>query len=190
MFEVLDLTIPANEYWDNVKGEFHYTKETTLHLKHSLISLTRWEQKYKRRFLDQGPNNLEEILYYIKCMTMNREPIDDLVYQSISKDDYDKVMDYIKDSMTATTLPKKSDEEEDEKGEPLSSELIYYYMTALQIPFDCEKWHLNNLLTLIHIASIKNKSQDPNKKKQSKASIMKNYAALNKARRAKMGSSG
>lgn len=185
MFEVLDLFIPGREYWDNAKGVFYNTKDTTLHLKHSLISLTRWEQKYKRRFLDQGPNNLEEILYYIKCMTMNREPINDLVYQSISESDYEKVTEYIKDPMSATTLPKPDN---DEKGDPLSSELIYYYMTALQIPFECEKWHLNNLLKLINLASIKN--EPPDKKKKSKAAIMKNYAAINKARRAKLGTKG
>ena len=188
MFEVLDLSIPGQEYWDEDKCEFIYTKDTILHLKHSLISLTRWEQKYKRRFLDQGPDKPDEILYYIKCMTMNREPIDDLVYQSISENDYEKVKAYIKDPMSCTTVPKKK-KKTDEEPEPLSSELIYYYMTALQIPFDCEKWHLNNLLKLIELASYKNDPKD-NKNKRSSAEIMRDYARINKANRARFHTKG
>ena len=190
MFEVLDLFIPGQEYWDENQNIFRYTKDTTLHLKHSLISLTRWEQKYKRKFLveGEGPNNPEEMLYYIKCMTMNREPIDELVYQSISENDYEKVKKYIKDPMTATKVPKKP--KTDEKPEKLSSELIYYYMTALQIPFDCEKWHLNNLLTLIELSSYKNSEANPNVKKRSKSEIMKDYAAINKRNRAKFHTKG
>lgn len=188
MFEVLDLFIPEHQYWDNSKEEFIYTKPTTLHLKHSLVSLTRWEQKYKKRFLDKdgGPQTVEETLYYIKCMTMNREPIDDLVYQSITNEELQQVADYIRDPMTATIPPKEKPS--NEKGENLSSELIYYYMTALNIPFECEKWHLNNLLMLIKIASIKNAPEDKNKR--SSQAIMKDYAALNKARRAKLGTKG
>lgn len=189
MFEVLDLFIPSQEYWDENKNEFITTRDTTLHLKHSLISLTRWEQKYKRRFLDEGPNNPEEILWYIKCMTMNREPISDLVYQSISEDDYEKVKNYIQDPMTATTVPKKQPKQ-GEKPEKLSSELIYYYMTALQIPFDCEKWHLNNLLTLIELASYKNAEASPNTKKRSKSEIMRDYASINRKNRARFHSKG
>ena len=187
MFEVLDLFIPEREFWDNVNEEFKYTKPTTLHLKHSLMSLTRWEQKYKRKFLSEGPTTVEETLYYIKCMTMNREPIDDLVYQSITNDDLQKFFDYIKDPMTATFIPKRR-KNRDKDDEPLSSELIYYYMTALNIPFECEKWHLNNLLTLIEIASIKNEPEDQNKRSSSE--IMKEYSALNKARRAALNSKG
>lgn len=177
MFDVLDLYIPGKEFWNSELQEFIYTKDITLHLKHSLVSLTRWEQHYKRRFLDDGPKNEEEYRFYIQCMTLNKD-VDPLVYTVLQEDDIKKVTDYLHDSMTATTLPKQNNNRSN--SEKLSSELIYYYMSALNIPFECEKWFLNNLIILISIASIKNNPQQK-KSKPSWSSIR----ALNAARNAK-----
>ena len=177
MFDVLDLYVPGKEFWNSELQEFIYTKDITLHLKHSLVSLTRWEQHYKRRFLDNGPKNEEEYRFYIQCMTLNKD-VDPLVYTVLQEDDIKKVTDYIHDSMTATTLPKQNNNRSN--SEKLSSELIYYYMSALNIPFECEKWFLNNLIILISIASIKNNPQEK-KSKPSWSSIR----ALNAARNAK-----
>ena len=176
MFDVLDLYVPGKEFWNSELQEFIYTKDITLHLKHSLVSLTRWEQHYKRRFLD-GPKNEEEYRFYIQCMTLNKD-VDPLVYTVLQEDDIKKVTDYLHDSMTATTLPKQNNNRRN--SEKLSSELIYYYMSALNIPFECEKWFLNNLIILISIASIKNNPQEK-KSKPSWSSIR----ALNAARNAK-----
>lgn len=177
MFDVLDLYVPGKEFWNSELQEFIYTKDITLHLKHSLVSLTRWEQHYKRRFLDDGPKNEEEYRFYIQCMTLNKD-VDPLVYMVLQEDDIKKVTDYLHDSMTATTLPKQNNNRSN--SEKLSSELIYYYMSALNIPFECEKWFLNNLIILISIASIKNNPQEK-KSKPSWSSIR----ALNAARNAK-----
>lgn len=177
MFDVLDLYVPGKEFWNSELQEFIYTKDVTLHLKHSLVSLTRWEQHYKRRFLDDGPKNEEEYRFYIQCMTLNKD-VDPLVYTVLQEDDIKKVTDYLHDSMTATTLPKQNNNRSN--SEKLSSELIYYYMSALNIPFECEKWFLNNLIILISIASIKNNPQEK-KSKPSWSSIR----ALNAARNAK-----
>lgn len=177
MFDVLDLYVPGKEFWNSELQEFIYTKDITLHLKHSLVSLTRWEQHYKRRFLDDGPKNEEEYRFYIQCMTLNKD-VDPLVYTILQEDDIKKVTDYLHDSMTATTLPKQNNNRSN--SEKLSSELIYYYMSALNIPFECEKWFLNNLIILISIASIKNNPQEK-KSKPSWSSIR----ALNAARNAK-----
>lgn len=177
MFDVLDLYVPGKEFWNSELQEFIYTKDITLHLKHSLISLTRWEQHYKRRFLDDGPKNEEEYRFYIQCMTLNKD-VDPLVYMVLQEDDIKKVTNYLHDSMTATTLPKQNNNRSN--SEKLSSELIYYYMSALNIPFECEKWFLNNLIILISIASIKNNPQEK-KSKPSWSSIR----ALNAARNAK-----
>lgn len=177
MFDVLDLFVPGKEFWNSELQEFIYTKDITLHLKHSLVSLTRWEQHYKRRFLDDGPKNEEEYRFYIQCMTLNKD-VDPLVYTVLQKDDMKKVTNYLHDSMTATTLPKQNDKHTN--AEKLSSELIYYYMSQLNIPFDCDKWFLNNLLTVISIASIKNAPPDK-KSKPSWSSIR----ALNAVRNAK-----
>ena len=177
MFDVLDLYVPGKEFWNRELQEFIYTKDITLHLKHSLVSLTRWEQHYKRRFLDDGPKNEEEYRFYIQCMTLNKD-VDPLIYTVLQEDDIKKVTDYLHDSMTATTLPKQNNNRSN--SEKLSSELIYYYMSALNIPFECEKWFLNNLIILISIASIKNNPQEK-KSKPSWSSIR----ALNAARNAK-----
>lgn len=177
MFDVLDLYVPGKEFWNSELQEFIYTKDITLHLKHSLVSLTRWEQHYKRRFLDDGPKNEEEYRFYIQCMTLNKD-VDPLIYTVLQEDDIKKVTDYLHDSMTATTLPKQNNNRTN--SEKLSSELIYYYMSALNIPFECEKWFLNNLIILISIASIKNNPQEK-KSKPSWSSIR----ALNAARNAK-----
>ena len=177
MFDVLDLYVPGKEFWNSELQEFIYTKDITLHLKHSLVSLTRWEQHYKRRFLDDGPKNEEEYKFYIQCMTLNKD-VDPLIYTVLQEDDIKKVTDYLHDSMTATTLPKQNNNRSN--SEKLSSELIYYYMSALNIPFECEKWFLNNLIILISIASIKNNPQEK-KSKPSWSSIR----ALNAARNAK-----
>lgn len=177
MFDALDLYVPGKEFWNSELQEFIYTKDITLHLKHSLVSLTRWEQHYKRRFLDDGPKNEEEYRFYIQCMTLNKD-VDPLVYTVLQEDDIKKVTDYLHDSMTATTLPKQNNNRSN--SEKLSSELIYYYMSALNIPFECEKWFLNNLIILISIASIKNNPQEK-KSKPSWSSIR----ALNAARNAK-----
>ena len=177
MFDVLDLYVPGKEFWNSELQEFIYTKDITLHLKHSLVSLTRWEQHYKRRFLDDGPKNEEEYRFYIQCMTLNND-VDPLVDMVLQEDDLKKVTDYLHDSMTATTLPKQNNNRSN--SEKLSSELIYYYMSALNIPFECEKWFLNNLIILISIASIKNNPQEK-KSKSSWSSIR----ALNAARNAK-----
>lgn len=43
-------------------------------------------------------------------------------------------------------------EELEPKGEQITAELIYYYMVALHIPFECEKWHpLKDLIISIKV---------------------------------------
>ena len=42
-----------------------------------------------------------------------------------------------------------------------ASELIYWYMSQLGIPFECDKWNLNRLLTLIRLAAAKQNNQKP-----------------------------
>ena len=62
----------------------------------------------------------------------------------------------------------------------------YYWMTALTIPFECENWNFNQLLTLIRVCSIKNSPG----KKMSQKEIMASNKSLNAMRRAKLGSKG
>lgn len=180
---MLRLTIPGEERWDEVKEEFATSKEQTLQLEHSLISLSKWESKWHKAFLTKENKTYEETLDYIRFMTLNQN-VDPEVYTRITKENMEQVNAYISDPMTATYFS------DDRKGglsrETVTAELIYYWMIALNIPFECQKWHLNRLLTLIKVCNIKN--QPP--KKMSKGEIMRRNAALNAARRKQLNTKG
>lgn len=181
---MFQLEIPVGpEKWDEAKEEFVPAKTVTLQLEHSLVSLSKWESKWHKPFLSNTNITSEESLDYIRCMTITKN-IDPLIYLNLTKENVDAVIDYINAPMTATTFSNR--QKEKGSSEIVTSELIYYWMIAYNIPFECQKWHLNRLLTLVRICGIKNAPP----KKQSKGEIMRNNAALNAARRAKMHSKG
>ena len=180
---MLQITVPASESWDESKQEFINTKEQTLQLEHSLVSLSKWESKWCKSFFSKREKTNEETLDYIKFMTLTQN-VKPEVYSNLSNENIKQINEYIEAPMTATHFSK------DEKGkvnnEVVTAELIYYWMITLNIPFECQKWHLNRLLTLIRVCNVKN--QPP--KKMSKSAIMSRNAALNAARRQKLNSRG
>lgn len=180
---MLQITVPASEQWDEAKQEFVITKEQTLQLEHSLVSLSKWESKWNKAFLTDKEKTTEETLDYIKCMTLTQN-VDPNVYRCLSNDNIRQINNYIESPMTATYFSE--DKNVKRSREVVTSELIYYWMFALTIPKECEKWHLNRLLTLIKVFNIKN--QPP--KKRSKRDIASHYAALNEARRKKLNTKG
>ena len=180
---MLEIIIPATEQWDEKNQEFITSKEQILRLEHSLVSLSKWESKWCKPFLSRENKTMEETIDYIKCMTLTQN-VDDHVYNLLTIDNIKKVNEYISAPMTATTF---NDSNKNGRGnEIITSELIYYWMISLNIPFECQKWHLNKLFTLIKVCSIKN--QPP--KKMSKKDIMSRNAALNAARRKQMNTKG
>jgi len=180
---MLQITIPAVELWDERKQEFVTTKEQTLQLEHSLVSLSKWESKWCKPFLTKQEKNFEEILDYIKCMTITQN-VDPEVYNYLTKENIEEINKYIEAPMTATYF--SDDKTAKPSREQITAELIYYWMIALNIPFECQKWHLNRLLTLIKVCNIKN--QPP--KKRSRKEIMSRNAALNAARRKRLNTKG
>ena len=182
-----------SEEFNNKTQEFIQTKATfkeqTLILEHSLISLSKWESIYHKPFLDDSAKKTkEETKEYIKCMTLTQN-VDESVYDNFTDDDYKKINDYIQDPMTATWFTKEQTAGVPtihRSSEKITSELIYYWMIACEIPPQYEKWHLNRLLTLIRICNIKNKQP----KKMGKKDILSKNAALNAARRKSYGSKG
>lgn len=185
---MLRITIPAvvSEQFNEETNEFIYTtesKEQTLQLEHSLVSLSKWESKWNKAFLGKQEKTNEEVLDYVRCMTLTQN-VNPEVYTRLTADNYKEINAYIEAPMTATYFS----EDKLTKGgrETVTAELIYYWMIALNIPVEFQKWHLNKLLTLIRVCNIKNSPP----KRKSKREIMRRNAALNAARRSRLNSKG
>lgn len=185
---MLNIIVPGKRFWDGNKNEFIFTKETKLSLEHSLVSISKWESKWHKPFLNDDKKTREEVTDYIKCMTITQN-VDDLVYTVLTEDNYKAITSYIDNKMTATWFndPKNGTNKSPIKKEVITSEVIYYWMISLNIPFECQKWHLNRLLTLIKVCNAKAKAANT---KQSKKDILTNNAQLNAARRKQLGTSG
>ena len=180
--------VPKVEYFDNIKQEFitieaRHIDAVYLKLEHSLMSLSKWESKWKKPFLSKQPKTQAEMLDYIRCMTVNQN-VNPLAYDSLTIEHMKRIHDYMEDSMTATTF--REEEGKRPNRSVTTAEVIYYEMTALNIPFECEKWHLNRLMTLIRVCSIKN--APPKKANKSKAA--KRRTELNRKRLASMNTTG
>ena len=181
---MLRLVVPISpEGWDEKKNEFIEPKVQVLQLEHSLVSISKWESKWCKPFISKKDMTLEETIDYVKCMTLTQN-VNPEVYTHLNSEHIDRVRDYIGAPMTATVI--SDDRNTKGKGETVTAELIYYWMIALQIPFECQKWHLNRLLTLIKVCNIKN--QPP--KKRSKRDIMSRNTTLNAARRKQLNTKG
>lgn len=180
---MLQIKIPEQEFWNDSSEEFIPIKETNLVLEHSLVSLSKWESKWCKPFLTNDPKTTEETLDYIKCMTLTQN-VSPEVYKYLTKDNILEIKKYIDNPHTATTF--YSNQNGPKSKEVVTSELIYYWMTALNIPWEAQKWHLNRLLTLIRVCQIKNAPP----KKMGQRELMSRNAALNAARRQKLHSRG
>lgn len=181
---MLQLKIPDTEFYDERNNRFVTVKGQTLQLEHSLVSVSKWEAKWKKPFMGSDAKTAEETIDYIRCMTITQN-VNPVLYDMISQDHVKIVMDYINDPMTATTIKEKPGK--GRSRQIVTSEIIYYQMTALNIPFDpCQKWHLNRLLMLIRVCAEKNEPP----KKMSRSQTAKSNHSLNAARRARMNTRG
>ena len=180
---MLQITIPSVELWNEITMEFITSEETTLELEHSLVSLSKWESKWHKSFISRKELTDEEVLDYIKCMTLTQN-VNPEVYNYLTADNIEQINKYIEAPMTATTF---SDNKNGKTSrEIVTAEVIYHWMIALNIPFECQYWHLNRLITQIRVCEIKN---TPPKKKSAKETA-RQYAALNAARKKKLGTRG
>lgn len=186
---MLEITVKALDGWDERRNCFvSIGKDTTIKLEHSLISISKWESKYKKSFLsNEDKLTNEEFVDYVKCMTIGTVP--DEIYDQLRPNDFKKISDYMNDPMTATTVRK--DNKRTSRRQMITSEIIYYWMTACNIPFECEKWHINRLMMLITVCSEKNKPAK--KRKMGKGAYNRMIAernALNAQRRAANNTTG
>lgn len=180
---MLQIVVPAMEYWNESVNEFVHVEEVTLQLEHSLVSLSKWESKWCKPFFSKDEKSYEETIDYIKCMTIT-SGVDDAVYSRLSNANVMQINEYIEAPMTATTFSK--DKGGKTNKEIVTSELIYYWMASLNIWLECENWHLNRLLTLIRVFNAKNEPQ----KNMSKKDIFNRNRALNAARKNKLNTRG
>lgn len=181
-----EIFIPESELFNEDTNEFIHIEETTLQLEHSLISLKKWEERWHKPFLKKEDKTIEEILDYVRCMSLNVKKVDPKVYQYLPTSLINEIVEYIKDPMTATTFSDSLIGAQQNSREIITAEIIYYWMVTYNIPVEFQKWHLNQLLTLIKVVSIKNGP----KKKMGRKEAAQQREALNKARRAKYNSKG
>lgn len=174
---MLEIIIPGEEYFNEKTERFEYSVETQLILEHSLASLYDWESKWKKPFISKTPKTNEELIDYVRCMTLNKSAVSDKAYDYLTTENLKTVVSYMDDAMTATTI--KETRKSSQRN--TTAELLYSYMCSLNIPFECQYWHLNRLLTLIKVCSIE--QQPP--KKMTQAQVMRQNTALNKARHAR-----
>jgi hypothetical protein len=183
----LTITVPGDseEIWDPISNEFITCKKQKVTLEHSLVSISKWEAKWHIPFLEEGLKTQEQLIDYIRCMTITQN-VDDNVFKLIAASPslLNQVTEYMADPMTATWFSE--DKTPTRSREKMTSELIYYMMIAFNIPPEYQKWHLQRLLTLIRICSIKNEPP----KKMGKNEIRSHNRALNAARRKRLGSPG
>ena len=172
---MLYLTVPSRELFNEATSTFSYTKEENLQLEHSLVSLSKWESKWEKPFLSEDKKTTEEIIDYIKCMTITQN-VKPEVYDNLPKEVFTKVDAYIHAKMTATWFSDKQNAPQ--SREVITAELIYYWMVAHNIPFECQKWHLNRLITLIRVCDEFNRPPSKMSKRQTA-----DYYAAQRARK-------
>lgn len=179
---MLTIIIPATEAWDERIERFVNTKETTLVLQHSLVSLSKWEARFKKPFLSNDKKTVDETYGYIQAMS--ESPVDETVLRMMTEQNMTDLNEYIEDSNTATWF--KEDPNARRSREIVTSEIIYHWMWALQIPMEAQHWHLNRLFTTIKVVNEKNQP----KKKMGRAEALAQQRKLNAERLERMGTSG
>lgn len=180
---MLKLIINQQDYYDELTSEFVKLEGHTIELEHSLLSLSKWESIYQVPFLGPETKTSEQIMTYIKCMILTPN-VDESIFQHFTQEDLDKIDKYINSKESATTfgiMPQQKG-----PGEVITSELIYYWMVAFNIPFEYEKWHINRLFSLVRICNIKNSKP----KKMSRHEIAEQNRALNEQRKKQLNTTG
>lgn len=182
---MLSITIKAVELFDETSQEFITTEDVILQLEHSLVSLSKWEGIWEKPFLSDKPKSDKETLDYIKCMTLS-EDISPDVYYRLSNANIKEISNYIDAKMSATWFNESKMQVGSRNSEVITAEIIYYWMISLNIPFECQLWHLNKLLTLIKVCNQKNAPA----KKMGRQELNAQNRALNEARKAELNTNG
>lgn len=174
--------IPDRELWDEKNSRFINVKGQTITLEHSLVSISKWESKWHIPFFSREEKTNEMLIDYIRAMTITQNVNPD-IYNYLTQENCNEINEYINDPYTATTF---HNDNQSPSREILTSEVIYYWMIYWGIPFECQRWHINRLITLIRVCNLKNQPQ----KKMSRSEIFNQNRLLNEARRKKYNTRG
>lgn len=184
---MLEIEVKGGEWFDELTNEFITSPGAFLQMEHSLISVSKWESKWKRSFFTKPPKTPEEELDYYRCMVISPRNVDPFVLASLTTRQREEINEYIGDEHSASYL--YNTRQRGARHQTITSEVIYSWMVASQIPFETEKWHLNRLLKLIQIVN-QNAQNASGKRRMTQSQVMQNNAQLNALRRAKSGSKG
>ncbi|GHU53992.1 hypothetical protein AGMMS49975_13590 [Clostridia bacterium] len=181
---MLTITIPEKEFYDETNQEFITIKSETIQLEHSLVSLSKWEAEWCKPFLGKDEKTTEETIDYIRCMTITQN-VSQEFYNNLSRSIVNEIADYVNAPMTATWFNEQ--ETAKKSREVITAEIIYYWLIAQNIPMECQHWHLNRLLTLIRVCTLKNQ---PPPKKGGRRDTISRQRALNESRRTQLNTKG
>lgn len=180
---MLVIEVVLEEGFDEEKQKFVVAKSCVLELEHSLVSLSKWESIFEKPFLSETEKTPEEVFEYIQMMVVTPNTPPEVFYK-LTTENVEEIRKYIDAKMTATTfndqgVPKRN-------REVITAEIIYHWMIAAGVPFECQNWHLNRLLTLIRVINLKNAPP----KKMGRREMLSQRQKLNAQRRQQYGTSG
>lgn len=180
---MLKIIVPSMDLFNEEDNTFTTVPETIIELEHSLLAMSKWESKFQVPFLGSSPKTNQEMLEYVRLMIVTPNYPENILSR-LTSENYDSIKEYIESSQSATTFSNRSKA----KGKPeiITSELIYYWMVAFTIPFECESWNLNRLFALIRICDIKNSKPKPMTQRE----LAERNRSINEQRKAKLGTRG
>jgi hypothetical protein len=181
---MLNIKVALTEGFDESTQEFVVAEGFDLQLEHSLASLSKWESREEKPFLGKDTKTPEEVYRYIEDMTLTPN-VPEKFYTKLSKQNLEDIDRYINAAMTATTFRELGPQRP--SRELVTAEIMFYWMVSLNIPFECQYWHLNRLITLVRVCNEKNK---PKKNQKFDRSAAANRAEMNRRRRAEHGTHG